>query len=174
MAWSRRELITIVCGTVALFLAACLHAAGSGKKYQTYRRPEIEIPIRLAVGTIRTPEFPVQHEAYLIMIQAEKKLPFDDMNCMMGLDLWTPRGCAKESLIEAEWMVRDSDHIVAEGSVHEKTGADYANHYIWKHMGHFAGEAGKKYVLEMRFTKDGTALQVTDPHLIVMMTKASD
>jgi hypothetical protein len=44
-----------------------------------------DMPVSLAAGTVRTPEFAVKHEAYFIMIQAEKRLPYVDMKCMMGL-----------------------------------------------------------------------------------------
>jgi acyl-homoserine lactone acylase PvdQ len=34
-------------------------------------------------------------------------------------------------------------------------------------IGDFKGEKGNKYILDVNFTKDGSALAVTDPHLIV-------
>lgn len=45
---------------------------------------------------------------------------------------------------------------------------------IDKDLGHFVGEKNKKYVLEITFTKDGSALNVTNPHLIVIMSKPTD
>ena len=41
-------------------------------------------------------------------------------------------------------------------------------------IGGFGGEGKKMYVLELRFTKDGSALNVTDPHWIVIMSKPTD
>ena len=59
----------------------------------------MDMPVSLAVGTIRTPEFAVKREAYLVMIRAEKRLPFADMNCMLGLSTPLPDpNCNKEPL----------------------------------------------------------------------------
>jgi hypothetical protein len=46
--------------------------------------------------------------------------------------------------------------------------------HIDRVLGQFVGERNKKYVLEVKFTEDGSALNVTNPHLIVMMTKPTD
>jgi hypothetical protein len=144
------------------------------------RKPVLDTPISLAVGTIRTPEFAVKHETYTISIQVERKLSPADLNCMMGVKAysWSQDHCAMlhiETLLEAEWTVWDGDHAVAHGSVH---GVDSSvtgtKELLTKQIGDFVGEKDKQYVLEVRFTKDGTPLNVTSPHLIVMMTKPTD
>ena len=35
-------------------------------------------------------------------------------------------------------------------------------------MGSFGLQSGKKYVVQVHFTKDGTALNTANPHLIVI------
>jgi hypothetical protein len=177
MEWiSRRTKISIIGITFGVFIFGSETSAGS-RKYQTYRRPEIDMPVSLAMGTVRTPEFLVKRKAaYLIMIQEEKLLPFADMMCMIGLTTGPldTYNCNKEPLLQVDWTVWDDGHIVAQGSVHSRDGGDYAEQYVFKHLGHFMGESGKKYVLEAKFTKDGAALNVTNPHLIVIMTKPTD
>jgi hypothetical protein len=44
----------------------------------------------------------------------------------------------------------------------------YTKDYIFKFLGNFPAIAGKKYVVEVKFTKDGTPLNVANPHLIVI------
>ena len=143
----------------------------ASRKYQTYYRPVIEIPVSLAVGTVQTPEFSAKAMHYDILIQAEKRLPFGDMLCMMGLTTGplSQFNCDKEPLLQVDWTVWDGEHVVAQGSVHGRDGhADYANKYIFRYLGDFMGKAGRKYVLVVKFTNDGTPLNVTNPHLIVM------
>jgi hypothetical protein len=144
------------------------------------RKPVLDTPISLAVGTIRTPEFPVKHEAYTISIQVERKLSPAELNCMMGVKpySWAQDHCGMlhiETLLEAEWTVWDGDHAVGHGSVR---GVDShvtgTKGLLSKQIGGFVGEKDKRYLLEVRFTKDGTPLNVTNPHLIVMMTKPTD
>lgn len=50
-------------------------------------------------------------------------------------------------------------------------GAKYTDKCLFKFLGMFAGEADKKYVFEVKFTKDGTPLNVTNPHLIVILVR---
>src|SRR6266851_3292742 len=85
MTWmSRCGLKGIIGGMLVVSVLGPSVSAG-GSKVHKYRYSEIDVPVSLAVGTVRTPEFAVKHEAYFIMIQAEKRLPFLDMVCMMGI-----------------------------------------------------------------------------------------
>jgi hypothetical protein len=54
------------------------------------------------------------------------------------------------------------------GSSTTIAGAKFTKKYIFKFLGNFGSEAGKRYVLEVKFTKDGTPLNVANPHLIVV------
>jgi hypothetical protein len=174
---SRFRQLGIVCGTLALFaFASTAWAAG---RCFLCRNAAVNMPVSLAVGTVRTPEFPVKHEAYEISIQVERRIPLGELDCMMGVKFsWEHDHCAKfnfERLLDADWKVLDGDRIVAQGSVH---GTDdnfgTSKEFLSRVLGTFVGEKDKKYVLEVKFTKDGTPLNVTNPHLIVMMTKATD
>ncbi|HUY81588.1 MAG TPA: hypothetical protein VMU92_07685 [Acidobacteriaceae bacterium] len=145
-------------------------ASAGRHKDHPYRYSVLDMPVSLAVGTVRTPAFPVASQWYWIMIQVEKPLPFDQMVCMMegasGID---PKDCSKnDPLLQADWTVWDGDHIVDHGSSTTCSGDMFTNKFIFKTIGSFAGEAGKKYVLEVKFTKDGTPLNVANPHLIVI------
>jgi hypothetical protein len=59
-------------------------------------------------------------------------------------------------------------HLVSNGSSTTKADAKHTKQYIFKFLGSFPAEAGKKYVVEVKFTKDGTPLNVANPHLIVI------
>jgi len=176
MKWiSRCQLIGIIGGMLGVLLLAPSVSAG-GPKVHKYRNSEIDMPVSLAVGTVRTPEFAVKHEAYFIMIQAEKRLPFLDMVCMMGittgpLELGDCKKANKECSLEANWTVLDGEHIVAQGSSTREYDGEYTDKYLFKFLGKFMGEPGKKYVVEVKFTKDGTPLNGTNPHLIVISVR---
>jgi hypothetical protein len=59
---------------------------------------------------------------------------------------------------------------VAQGSVHDKDDKiAVTDHTVARYIGSFVGEANKKYVLEVKFTKDGSPLNGLKPHLIVEM-----
>jgi hypothetical protein len=43
----------------------------------------------------------------------------------------------------------------------------YTKDNIFKFLGKFLALSGKKYVVEVKFTKDGTPLNIANPHLII-------
>jgi len=120
MKWmSGRKRLGVIRGTLcALFLVPCARA-GSHKDHP-YRYSVVDIPVSLALGTVQTPEFPVVSRWYWIMIQAEKPLLFQQMQCMMGVTagLLDPKDCSSnDPLLRADWTVRDGEHIVDRGSI---------------------------------------------------------
>jgi hypothetical protein len=171
----RRTLTAVISGILGVVLLVPGVSVGSSKEHK-YRYSEIDIPVSLAVGTVRTPEFPVKDEAYFIMIQAQKRLPFLDMKCMMGLtagplDIQDCKDANKEPLLQADWTVWEDGKMVAQGSNPNRCACEFTNKYLFKFLGTFLGKSAKKYVVEVKFTKDGTPLNVTNPHLIVISVR---
>lgn len=168
-----RKWLRVIGGMLGVLLMAPPVSAGSHKDFpETYS--DVYMPVSLTIGTVRTPEFPVVAEDYDILIQAQRSLPFRKIICMMGAtsNSLESESCASaDPLLQAEWTVCDEGHVVARGSSTPSGGSAIAKDRIWKSLGGFAGQAGKKYVLEVRFTKDGTALNVADPRLIVIKHK---
>ena len=174
MKWmSRCKLIGVIGGTLGVLLMVPTVSAGSHKNFPE-KYSDIYMPVSLAVGTVRTPEFPVILEAYDIIIQAERPLPISQMMCMMGATAspFELKECSSDDpLLRADWTVWNEGHIVAHGSSSRSGSRSIAKDHIWKSLGDFAGEAGKKYVVEVKFTKDGTPLNVANPRLIVIQHK---
>lgn len=164
-----RKIIGLAGGTLGMLLLVP-GAAGSHKDHP-YRYSVVDVPVSLSLGTVRTPAFPVASHWYWIMIQVEKPLPFQQMQCMMGVTAGPldSKDCSSnDPLLRADWTVWDGGRKVDQGSSTTTADAKYTNRYIFKFLGSFAGEAGKQYILEVKFTKDGTPLNVADPHLIVV------
>ncbi len=130
------------------------------------------MPISLAVGEVRTPEFKVYvNKYYIISIEAKKRLPFDVLNCMMGISL-NPNNCGKEPILQAKWTLWSDSQIVGQGSSDEHRGGGWENDTVQCIIGNFNGRLGDRYVLVVDFTKDGSPLAVTDPRLKVHLADA--
>ena len=144
----------------------------SPKKYpQKYAA--VYMPISLAAGRVRTPEFPVKRHSqwYDIMLQFEKPLPFHRMVCMVGVTSGPldKKDCNKDDpIVRADWTVWKDGRIVEWGSIPDNCGCIFTNENIFKLVGSFPLEAGKNYVVQVHFTKDGSQLNVANPHLIVI------
>lgn len=132
------------------------------------------MPISLAGGRVRTPEFPVKKHSqwYDIMLQFEEPLPFARMVCMVGVTSGPldKKVCERDDpIVRADWTVWEDGRIVEFGSIPDNNcGCKFTNENIFKLVGSFPLEAGKSYVVQVHFTKDGSPLNVANPHLIVI------
>jgi len=169
MKWNYRSLaFCVLC--VGLCVLTAL-ADGKTPNCSPDPRLSVDMPISLAIGTVRTPEFPVKHKPYDIDIRAQWNLPTDELKCRMGFELSPgyPQ-CRLEPLIEADWTVWEGDHVVAHGLDKGKSGDFEAGAcYLARTIGTFAGESKHKYVVEVKLTKDGTPLNVTNPRIVVII-----
>ncbi len=166
-----RDLVSGALG--ALFLVP--GASAGGHPAHPYRYSVVDIPVSLAEGTVRTPEFSAPTHWYWIMVQVEKPLPFNQMQCMMGVTTnpFESKNCTSDDpLLQADWTVWSEGQVVSSGSSTTHADDKYTKDNIFKFLGKFPALAGKKYVLEVKFTKNGTPLNVANPHLIV--TKIGD
>ena len=168
---SGRKLITSVCGTLGLWFLVADASAGSHKEHP-YRYSVVDMPVSLEVGTVRTPEFsPRKTSWHWILVQVEKPLPFQQMVCMMAVTSspLDSKNCTSEDpLLRSDCTVWNEGQIVSSGSSTTKADATFTKENIFKFLGSFPALAGKKYVVEVKFTNDGTLLNVANPHLIVI------
>ncbi len=138
-------------------------------------RPSLDMPVSLGLGTVRSPEFPVKRAKYIILLRAEEgHIPFMELTCLMGADYGTRHAFAcAPSVLQADWTVRDGLATVTQGlaPLHADHFANYGRDFLDRSLGQFTGEPKKHYVLEVTFTKDGSPLNVTNPHLVVQMLR---
>lgn len=143
------------------------------RKEYPQKYSSVYIPISLADGRVRTPEFPVVKHSqwYDIMLQVEKPFPLRRMECMVGATSgpFEKKDCEKDDpVVRADWTVWEDGHIVYWGSIPDNCGCIFTDKNIFKQIGSFPLEAGKEYVVQVHFTKDGSPLNVANPHLIVI------
>lgn len=141
-------------------------------KDHPYRYSVVDIPISLAEGTVRTPEFAPPSSWYWILLQVEKPLPTKQIACMMAVTDDSPeswKDCPlSDRLLRADWAVWSEGQVVSSGSSTTHAADKYTTDNIFKFLGKFSTLPGEKYVLEVKFTKDGTPLNIANPHLIVV------
>jgi hypothetical protein len=171
MTWiPKMEWIGLAAGVLGMALIAPF--ASASRAAHPYRYSIVDMPVSLAVGTVRTPEFSPRKTSWQwIMVQLEKPLPFQQMQCMMGVThgpLESKDCTSEDPLLRADWTVWSDGQIVTKGSSTTKADSAFTDDNIFKFLGKFPALAGKKYLLEVKFTKDGSPLNVANPHLIVV------
>ena len=133
---------------------------------------DVYMPVSLAAGRVRTPEFFVSKQQwYAIVLQVEEPLPPLRMRCMTGATLGPldAKDCEKdERVLQADWTVWEDGRIVRWGSIPDVDGGKWGGKDMTIQIGGFGPEPGKKYVVQLYFTKDGSSLNIANPHLIVI------
>ena len=167
---SRRDLVTKI-GAMAGF-ALLGETAWAASRWSC--GPEIDMPISIAIGTVETAPFAVKKAYYQMWFRAKRVLPSVDLLCMLGTKpLFQPIHCDLDPLLDLGWVVLDGTRIVAQGSVSGRdNSADSTKDYYDLHIGGFFGESKKKYVVQLKFSKDGGALAQTGPRLIIQQNSS--
>jgi hypothetical protein len=163
------RMLHTVCRTLLVLTIAS--TASAGPCFKCKHEPVV-MPVSLAMGTtVRTPEFLVKKTEYFIFIRVSRGLPVGQLSCMIG-GRGAPSHCAMfhwDNVIDAEWKVLDGENVVAQGTTPGYGDMAWSDSDMDRNLGEFTGEANKKYVVEVKFTRDGTPLKDLNPRLVVRM-----
>jgi hypothetical protein len=106
------------------------------------------------------------------MVEVEKPLPTQQMGCMMAVTDDSPQSWKDcplgDRILRADWIVWEDGKMASSGLSTTDADGQYTKDNIFKFLGSFPAISGKKYVVEVKFTKDGTPLNVANPHLIIV------
>ena len=128
----------------------------------------VDVPLSLTVGHIRTREFKINQNAlYEIAVDGERNIPYQTLNCLLGVEDIYPERCKDTpSVIRASWVLTSNGAILAHGSSDEFKGGAWST-TVSRDIGSFRLEKGKQYVLDVDILTDGSLLQATHPRLKV-------
>jgi hypothetical protein len=133
----------------------------------------VDVPISMTVGHIRTREFRINQNApYTVDIEVEKTIPFETLNCLLGITMARTSTALEEcpdrpSVVKASWQLTSGGQIVAQGSSDEYRSGAWMNGSISRELGHFESQSGRRYVLDVDVLADGSALAPGNPRLKV-------
>jgi len=109
----------------------------------------VDVPISMAVGHIRAREFRINQNApYTIGIEVQKTIPFDTLNCLLGMAMGRSSTALQEcpdtpSVVKASWVLTSSGYIVARGSSDDYRSGAWMNGSISRELGHFQSTADR-------------------------------
>ncbi len=158
-----------------LRLPPCAPGANHDPARKKYPGSVLDLPVALGSCVVRTPEIAaVKTSRYLVMLETDASMGHARTNCMLGLiagpmDRQYNRCLDGDPLLKADWTVWSGDRAVARGSSPLEGHAIWAANSLAKVLGHFTGDAGRKYTVEVKFLKDAGAINAANPHLIVQL-----
>lgn len=138
---------------------------------QTRLTRPVYMPVSLAMGNVHVPSFRLNLSGpYEIRIEAKKRIPYEKLNCLLGMTSRADKKCDVPSVIRASWILTSNEAIIAKGTSDSDSGGAWGNDVIEREIGNFKGNWNCQYQLEVNFITDGSALAATDPHLVVEIT----
>jgi biopolymer transport protein ExbD len=159
--WKARIGIGLILASVGLF--------GGWRWWMVTRTwVPLDMPISLARGHIRSPEFKINLDAgFWVRIEVETEADDTGVTCLLG---YNSDYCLKNGAgeLEANWTLSDSGKIVAHGS----TGS-FLGWLPWRStkargLGSFEVPAGDHYVLDLDMPEDHSRFDVGHPRLVIV------
>ena len=152
-------------------LPACAPGVNRDPKRKKYPGASIDVPVALGHCAFRSSEVVAKKGVYRFMLAVDRSLGVDRAACMLGVSGLSATKCLDtDPQVKAEWAVWSGTQAVARGAspVGNSKGLSDVVYLI---MGYFDTEAGKRYAVEVKFLKDGSALNAIHPHLVVQRFK---
>lgn len=136
--------------------------AGWATWASTRIRVPLDVPISLAKGRLRTPEFRINLATYYV-VQVYVSRAFDDQGlpCLIGFDQCE----GKPSVLRVSWSLSDRTRSLATGSS-DAHGAFGGTDTMGRSLGGFYAPRGR-YVLDVDVSEDGSRLSGGSPRLMI-------
>ncbi len=116
-----------------------------------------------------TPEFrPVLDSDYYISVQVQRKIEFQRLNCLLGLEDFQRLERCKDApeAVDISWVVSSGGKPIAEGRSQDHFGGSYSD-TIARIIGQFRGGKDLVCAIEAKVNKDASELNRANPELTV-------
>src|SRR3989344_3542976 len=136
-----------------------------------YKWEPVSFAIDLRSGiTTRSPPFSINLTTnYLIELEVERNLPFEQLNCLLDLDeiLGLAKCQATPSPVDLKWFVYSpSGEQIAQGTSEQEHNGVWGT-TISRVIGEFQGKKGNEYLVQVESLKDASILATTNPRITV-------
>ncbi len=153
---------------IALILIAAAIYGGWEWWMATRTWVPLYMPVSLAQGHIRSPEFKINLDAgFWIFVEVETKVDNEGVSCLTG---YTSDYCRKNGVRElhASWTLSDRGRVVARGSTDNDQGSRGGMLSKARGLGNFSVPAGNHFVLDVEFPEDNSHFNGGHPRLAIV------
>ena len=168
--WMPRWGTALALAGAALYGATVLHSASIHWKL-------LALPLSLAPDTLTSPSFRIDlSTTYEIGIAASKTIPFDSLNCLLGIESLFPERCGGvPGVIDVAWEVTGADQGPVAGAAGPDGHGDgsWSKDEIERRIGSFHASRGSRCRVRLRINRDARVLERTHPKLVVSVNSST-
>jgi len=130
--------------------------------------PPVDLPLSTSAKEFSVRAFAVPQDGdYLIAVSAERAIPSNTLDCLLGIDDALIDKCAGiPAAINANWIITADGREIAHGASKSERAAGWSTR-VYKGIGRFPGTRGKLYKLDVSFLSDNSQLSPAKPHIEV-------
>jgi biopolymer transport protein ExbD len=162
----KRTLLRIRIGIALILIAAAIY--GGWEWWMATRTwVPLDMPVSLAQGHIRSPEFKINlYASFWIFVEVETKVDGEGVSCLTG---YTFDYCRKNGVRElrASWTLSDRGRVVARGSTDNYQGSRGGMVTKARYLGNFSVPSGDHLVLDVEFPEDNSHFNGGHPRLTI-------
>ena len=127
----------------------------------------LSVPIQ--PGVVQSTPFQVdQTLPYLIELEVDRLLPFNELQCLLGEQPADQDCSGSPDTVRLEWRIFQASKPVASGVSRPKSGAGYGP-TLEKTLGTFDAERGVRYTLEVSVLRSLERLRPANPRVVVQL-----
>lgn len=127
----------------------------------------LDLPISLAKGNVRSPEFKINLDAgFSVFVEVETKVDDEGVSCLTG---YTSDYCRKNNVhdLRASWTLSKAGQVVARGSADTCQGSRGGMETKACYLGNFSVPPGDNFILNIEFLDDNSHFNGGHPRLAI-------
>jgi len=159
-------------GVTFLIAAACFYIQAI--RDEALNLQPLSLPVSLAPGTIRAPEFKtdIEYWDYGIVIDFETKVDRQRMDCFVGGEA-NPDQCGGiPNLIDISWELFEGERVAFQGNSGSTPGMIWEPRVRYERtIGTFRAQKGHRYTLVLHVNRDASELNSANPKVVVQILR---
>lgn len=167
--------LLILMATLGLALIVAGTRMIAWREEQDKVEPPVDLPLPMSVNEFTVDTFTVPEDAdYLIAISADRTLPRNTLDCMLGIDDPLLDKCEGiQKAVNATWAISTGGRQIASGSSATERVAGWSQR-VFRGIGRFSGRRGQSYRLDMKFLSATSPLRSTKPRVRILLLPSND
>jgi len=153
---------------VLLTLCLTITAAVNWLYYLPAVQQPLVLPLPIRPTRVLSSEFQVNKPLqYQVEVELDRVMPSDRLNALIGETI-TSKSDPKSMILHLDWRLLSQGQLVASGKAEPDQGGGWGP-TIHKSVGHFQGQPGRSYRLELTILSDLTPLQPANPRAVIQL-----